>query len=176
VRAEVVVPVGHAGVDDRDADAGAVEAERVADPVAPIGRAGALERPVDAAVEADAATPGARERVERVSGTSATWPADGERRADGAAKPRMRVRRREPRRRLQADDDARVPAGRAGALRSSRSSLRVTSRAAARRRPRGASAARIAPRREDVEPFRRVPVDTTAEGAARAIRLPVTSS
>ena len=48
------MPVRDARVDDRDADAGAVDAEVLADPGRADGRAGTLQRAVHAAVEPDA--------------------------------------------------------------------------------------------------------------------------
>ena len=56
--AEIVVPVGDAGIDDRDADAGAVEPEGFMDPVRADGRAGALHRPVTGRSRRMGVTPG----------------------------------------------------------------------------------------------------------------------
>ena len=79
------MPVGHARVDDRDADAGAVEAERILDPGRADGRTGALQRPVHRAVEADAVHAGqARKRGQRRVGHAGDQAA-----ARGRRRPRL---------------------------------------------------------------------------------------
>ena len=116
---EVVVPVGHAGIDDRDADAGAVEAERILDPGGADRRAGALQRAVHAPVETDAVHPRqARERSERRVGNARDQAAAAGKAAPqrAAEAPDEGVGRVEGKARIQADDDARVTARRAGAL------------------------------------------------------------
>jgi hypothetical protein len=112
VRSEVVVPGGDARVDDRDADAGAVEAQGLADEGGADRGARALERAADTAVQADPGHAGQfREGLERGIGHVGDLRADrGEPAARGpadAANERIAADAR-----VQPDDDARVPARR----------------------------------------------------------------
>ena len=63
---EIVMPAGDARIDDRDADSGAVEAERAANDVGADRRAGPIHRRPDFAIEADLGKfPAGRERRDR---------------------------------------------------------------------------------------------------------------
>ena len=115
-RAQVVVPRGDAGVDDRDADATPVVSEIFANPGGADRGAGPLERALHAAIEAD---PGdARKRGKRfecrVRNLGDLAADERETTAQGAAQALDHSVRPDPWR--QSEDDARAPAGRVSAI------------------------------------------------------------
>ena len=135
-RAEIVVPVADARIDDGDADARAVEAQRVADPARADGGPGPLERTLHRPVQTHALDPRQRsqslERGVRDVGNLAT---------DEAQPPPWRAPQGADRRIRRTpgghpEDDARVPLRGAGSVPQLTVETAVARRRAAKSRGR----------------------------------------
>ncbi len=108
IAAEIVVPVGDTGVDNRNADAGAVESERLLHPRRADRRARSLECGLYAAIETHAGhARHAGERVERGVGHVGDQAAHGDQTAAGGA-PHAADRAFDVGAGCQAQDDARM--------------------------------------------------------------------